>query len=141
MHLKKGVQSRGMLAPGILRSFGATGQMSRENKTLKKKQPQIQHLLLEPKIACKSSYLFQIIFVWYPSLSHGFIHRYFQVRITQFQRHQILFDITYLLLCLGNFQPYPIGLTSFIAWRTWQAVETWICVDTAMDLIHLKANI
>lgn len=37
-----------MLAPGILHSFGATVQMPRENKTLKKnqkkpkKQPQIQ---------------------------------------------------------------------------------------------------
>lgn len=61
------------------------------------------------------------------------------MRITQ--SHQILFNTTYLLLCLGNFQPYSIGLASFIAWRTRQAVETRVCVHTAMDLIHFKANI
>jgi len=135
------MQSRGILAPGILHSFGATVQMSRENKTLKKNNSKFSVLLLEPKIPWNSSYLFQVIFVQYPNLSHAFIHRYFQLRITLFQSHEILLDFTYLLLCLGNFQPYPIGLTSFVAWRTWQAVETRICVHAAMDLIHLKANI
>lgn len=135
---EKGMQSREMFAPGILGSFGTTVQMSskkKKNQTLKKDNPKFS----QNKNTLKQQSVISSHFCLVPKLILCHHSKIFQMRITQ--SHQIPFNITYLLLCLGNFKPYSIGLTSFIAWRTWQAVEAWICVHTAMDLIHLKANI